>query len=184
MWSALKALLDGARNLFATTPKSASTSMGVSGSIGKRGKMDTGKKGLDLIKESEGLYLKKYLCPAGKWTIGYGHLWHPGDEEEITEEEADQLLDQDVVEAEVAVNSYVSVPLTQEQFDALVSFTMNLGSGALHTSTLLRLLNQKDYDGAAGQFGRWVYGKVNGEYKVLPGLVKRREKERKLFKGE
>jgi lysozyme len=93
------------------------------------------------------------------------------------------LLDGDVVSAEVAVNNYVKVPLTQEQFDSLVSFTMNLGSGSLQSSTLLRLLNQNDYDGAAGQFKRWVYGNVNGSYVVLPGLVIRREKERKLFMG-
>lgn len=140
--------------------------------------MKIGNKGLGLIKEFEGLYLRKYKCPAGYWTIGYGHLWYKGDKEEITEEEAEIFLVQDLADAEWAVNKYVTVPITQNQFDALVSFTMNLGSGSLKSSTLLRLLNAGDYAEAADQFTRWIYG--GGE--ELPGLVRRRKEEKKLFK--
>lgn len=172
MWFVWKVLPDGVKKALATWANAAPT---------KGGRMELGEKGRDLIKKWEGLYLKKYLCPTGHWTIGWGHLWKPGDPEEIDEDQAEVYLDQDVVESEVAVNTYVKVPLTQNQFDALVSFTMNLGSGALSSSTLLRLLNQKDYDGAAKQFGRWVYGQVNGQYVQLPGLISRRKEEKELF---
>ena len=87
------------------------------------------------------------------------------------------FLRQDVAESERAVNQHVHVPLTQHQFDALVSFVFNLGAGNFRTSTLLKKLNARDYDGAAQEFGRWV--QAGG--KTLPGLVRRREAESALF---
>lgn len=139
--------------------------------------MKTGEKGLSLIKHFEGLRLRAYQCAANVWTIGYGHTAgvRPGDV--ITPEQADAFLCQDVSDSERAVSSFVRVPLIQCQFDALISFTFNLGPGNLRTSTLLRLLNAGDYQGAADQLLCWV----NAGGKRLPGLVRRREAEKSLF---
>jgi GH24 family phage-related lysozyme (muramidase) len=140
--------------------------------------MVTSEKGLHLIKSFEGWYPDPYVCPAGKWTIGYGHLIASGEHfDTITEEEGEALLERDLLEAEGAVDILVKVELNQNQFDALVSFTFNLGSGNLSASTLLRLLNKRDYDGAADQFLRWIYAAG----RPLEGLRRRREAERKLF---
>jgi len=95
----------------------------------------------------------------------------------LTEVQASALLLDDLPEREGVVNFHVIVPLNQNQFDALVDFVYNLGSGAFLRSTLLKRLNEGKYQEAAGQFGKWVYG--GG--KVLPGLVDRREAERELF---
>lgn len=138
-------------------------------------------KNKDLIKEAEGLELKAYLCPAQVWTIGYGHtgddVW-PG--LTITLPEAEALLTSDLERFEGYVNKHVKVALSQNQFDALVSFVYNVGAQAFIDSTLLKKLNAGDYEGAADQFPRW--NKSKG--RVLNGLVKRRDKERKLFLGE
>lgn len=139
--------------------------------------MRTGINGLTLIKQFEGLRLQAYKCPADRWTIGYGHTADVGANDVITEEEALSFLRQDVAGSERAVNQYVHVPLTQNQFDALVSFVFNLGVGNFRTSTLLKKLNAGDDDGAAQEFGRWIH--AGG--KALPGLVRRREAERALF---
>ena len=142
--------------------------------------MQISKAGLDLIKQFEGLYLNAYRCPAGVPTIGYGHTAGVAMGQTITQQQADDYLRRDVRQFERAVARQVSVPLTQGQFDALVSFAFNLGEGALAQSTLLRLLNAGDYSGTAAQFDRWVY--ASG--KKLSGLVKRRAAERALFEGE
>lgn len=135
---------------------------------------------LDLIKESEQLVLGWYQDTGGVWTIGYGHARKPGDNFiGVTPEGAEALLREDLKDAEDAVNTWVNVPLTQGQFDALVDFTFNLGARQFRDSTLLKLLNGGDYEGAAKQFGRWVYDAG----KVQRGLVTRREKERKMFLG-
>ncbi|BEM31262.1 lysozyme (plasmid) [Serratia marcescens] len=139
--------------------------------------MKTGINGFNLIKEFEGLRLHTYKCPADRWTIGYGHTANASANDVITEAQAISLLYQDVAESEQAVNQYVHVPLTQNQFDALVSFVFNLGVGDFRTSTLLKKLNAGDYDDAAQEFGRWIH--AGG--KALPGLVRRREAERALF---
>ncbi|BEO35863.1 hypothetical protein SMQE32_48000 (plasmid) [Serratia marcescens] len=139
--------------------------------------MKTGINGFNLIKEFEGLRLHTYKCPADRWTIGYGHTADVSANDVITEAQAISLLYQDVAESERAVNKYVHVPLTQNQFDALVSFVFNLGVGSFRTSTLLKKLNTGDYDDAAQEFGRWIH--AGG--KALPGLVRRREAERALF---
>lgn len=143
--------------------------------------MKIGNDGLKLIKEFEGCRLTAYVCPAGVLTIGYGSTGpHVTQGKTITQQEADELLLKDLSRFEDAVNSYVKVPLTQSMFDALVSFAFNCGNGALQESTLLRLLNQRDYTGAAAQFDRWVKG-PNGP---LPGLVRRRDAEEALFRKD
>jgi len=143
--------------------------------------MKVSTKGLDLIRHFEGLFLKAYLCPARIWTIGYGHTGlshndgtvHEG--RVITEVDAVRLLACDMRKFEERVTRLVNVPINQDEFDALVSFDFNTGS--LHSSTLLRKLNQGDKKGAAAEFGRWT----RGGGRVLPGLVRRRKAERHLF---
>lgn len=135
-------------------------------------------KNISVIKEHEGLRLEAYLpTPNDVWTIGYGHTHTTKKGMKITQEQADELLRKDISWAEDAVNKHVKVALTQNQFDALVSFTFNVGASAFAASTLLRLLNTGDYTGAANQLLRW--NKQKGV--VLKGLTKRREEERKLF---
>ncbi len=136
--------------------------------------------GLALIRQFEGLRLLAYKCAAGVWTIGYGSTAGVKPGQSITAERAEELLREDVARFEAAVSRLVTVPLSQGQFDALVSFAFNLGAKALEKSTLLRLLNAGDYSGAAAQFDRWVY--ASG--KKLSGLVKRRAAERALFEGK
>lgn len=139
--------------------------------------MKTSPKGIALIKEYEGLRLGAYLCSAGVLTIGYGHTGGVKEGDLITEQKAEQLLQDDLKKFENGVLRLVRVPLTQNQFDALVSFAFNLGVGNLGKSTLLRLLNDRDYKGAAGQFIRW--NKAAG--KELAGLTRRRIAESELF---
>jgi len=144
-------------------------------------KYEISQKGLDLIKSFEGFSETVYKCPAGKDTIGYGHLLRPGESfESITREQAEDLLRKDVDFAEDVVDKYVNVPLSQGQYDALVSFVYNLGERNFRDSTLLRKLNSKDYEGAANEFNRWVY--ASG--RKLKGLERRRAQERELFTGE
>ena len=139
--------------------------------------MRTSQKGIDLIKKFEGCRLEAYKCPAGIWTIGYGHTKGVKDGMIISREQAKEFLREDLKVYEKAVESCVKVPLSQNQFDALVSFCYNCGSGALKTSTLLRLLNEGKYSEAGEQFLRW--NKAGG--KVLVGLTRRREEEREIF---
>ena len=134
-------------------------------------------QGLDLVKRFEGLRLGAYQDAAGVWTIGYGHTGNVRPGQRIAEAQAEQLLRKDVSWAEEAVRKNVDVPLSQGQFDALVSFTFNLGAGALQRSTLLRKLNAGDHAGAQAEFGRFVH--AGGH--VLPGLVRRRADEAELF---
>ena len=136
--------------------------------------------GLDLIKHFEGCELTSYICPSGIYTIGYGHTGDVLPGQVITQQEADNLLRKDVQKFETGVNNYTNVVLNQSQFDALVSFSYNVGLGAYRDSTLLRLLNGGDYEGAAGQFSRWV----NGSNGPLPGLVRRRDAEEQLYRKD
>lgn len=137
--------------------------------------------GLNLIKSFEGVRLRTYNDGVGVPTIGYGHT---GPDVyyglEITQARAEQLLVQDLKRFEDAVRRAVKVSLNDNQFAALVSFTFNVGEGALQSSTLLRLLNAGDYNGASAQFLRWSY--AGGQQ--LPGLYRRRQAERALFRGE
>jgi lysozyme len=138
-------------------------------------------EGLNPIKRFEGFSETVYICPAGYPTIGYGHVVFGHEVESfaegILEEQATDLLRQDVAIAEYAVVRHINVPLSDGQFDALVSFTFNLGSGALQRSTLRRKLNRQEYTSAAREFSRWVW--AGG--KKLKGLVRRRQAEAELF---
>lgn len=139
--------------------------------------MKTSNNGIELIKRHEGLRLAAYVDSAGVWTIGYGHTKGVKMGDVITEERATELLMEDLKAAEDEVNSHM-LWLRQNQFDALVSFVFNVGSGNFKSSTLLRRLkvNPNDPD-IANQFKRWIY--AGG--KVLPGLVRRRKDESKLY---
>lgn len=144
--------------------------------------MQTSEKGIALIKQFEGCKLTAYQDSVGVWTIGYGWT-QPVDGKPIRsgmtikQETAERLLKTGLVSYESDVSRLVKVGLTQGQFDALVSFTYNLGARSLSTSTLLRKLNAGDYAGAADEFLRW--NKAGG--KVLNGLTRRREAEQALF---
>lgn len=140
----------------------------------------TSQTGIDLIKRFEGFVPTPYVCEGGKLTVGYGHVILPHEKDRlkhVTKEQAEAILRDDVVIAEDAVNRLVTVPITQGTFDALVSFTFNLGAGALQRSTLLELLNQKNYAAADKQLPRWVF--AGG--KKLRGLERRRAAEQELF---
>lgn len=141
--------------------------------------MNISNKGISLIESFEGLRLAKYLDVVGKPTIGYGHLILPSESfpAPITEAQAEALLLKDLGISESGVSKSVKVPLNQNQFDALVSFTFNLGVGNLQSSTLLKKLNAGDYAGAADEFLRW--NKAGG--KEVAGLTRRRAAERSLF---
>jgi lysozyme len=143
--------------------------------------MITSQNGISLIQHFEGLRLKGYLDPIGIPTIGYGHTGRDVKVGQIiTGDEATRLLTIDLGHAEVTVANYVRVELEQHQFDALVSFTFNLGSGNLRRSTLLTLVNAKRWHDASDEFPKWA--KAGG--KELPGLVHRRYAERLMFLGE
>lgn len=137
----------------------------------------TSQKGIDLIKEFEGFRARAYMCPANVLTIGYGHTKSCQPGQVISMARGEQLLKEDLKRFENAVNVLVKVPLNQNQFDALVSFAFNVGVNAFKNSTLLRVLNQGNYDRASSELMRWV----NGGGKKLPGLVRRRKAEKALF---
>jgi len=139
--------------------------------------MALSEDGLELIKTYEGLRLKAYQDSVGVWTIGYGHTRTAKPGMTITAEEAEALLRQDLADAEKAVTRLVKVPLSDNQYSALVSFVFNLGSGNFSMSTLLRKINAGDMAGAAKEFKRWN----RAGKKVLAGLVKRRDAEAALF---
>lgn len=137
------------------------------------------EKGIELIKRFEGFSPAKYLCPAGYLTIGYGHVIKEGEafDEPIDEEEAEQLLMKDLIKFEKSVLRLINVQLTEGMFDALVSFSYNLGSGALQRSALRQKLNRAEYLDAADEFLKWVYSRG----RKLKGLVLRRQAERERF---
>ena len=144
----------------------------------------TSEAGLSNIKLDEGLRLTPYYCPAGKLTIGYGHVILPHEKfTKITAVIAHGLLVSDCLVAEKAIKRYVKKPLTQNQFDALVSFVMNVGVANFRTSTLLKKLNVGDYAGADNEFLRWnkVRNPKTKKYEVSNGLTKRRKRENLLF---
>ncbi|MDE6314164.1 MAG: glycoside hydrolase family protein [Lachnospiraceae bacterium] len=139
--------------------------------------MKTSEAGRKLIQQFEGCRLQAYRDCVGVLTIGYGHTGDVAAGQVITQQRADELMVKDLERFERGVERCVTVPLTQEQFDALVSFSYNLGTGSLQKSTLLRKLNGKDYQGAAQEFVKW--NKAGG--KVLAGLTRRREAEKAMF---
>ena len=133
---------------------------------------------LSLIKKLEGFRATPYKDTGGRLTIGYGHLIKPGESfSSISEAEAEDLLRADTAMASNAVNSLVSVDLSENQITALTSFVYNIGTGAFQKSTMLRKLNAGDISGAASEFDRWVM--VNGVYSQ--GLANRRSQEKSLF---
>ena len=139
--------------------------------------MKTSLEGINLIKHFEGCELEAYKCPAGVWTIGYGHIKGVEEGDVITEQQADDMLVEELEEYENYIHNLVSCPLNQNQFDALVSWVYNLGSSNLQASTLLKVLNAGDYAGVPAQMLRW--NKAGG--KVLEGLTRRRQAEADLF---
>lgn len=139
----------------------------------------TSDEGIAALQQREAFSPVPYV-DAGGHSIGYGHFILPGESfDRITEEEGAALLAKDLGPREAAVRANVHVPLTQNQFDALVSFVYNVGAGNFRSSTLLKLLNAGDYDGAAAEFAKW--NKSQG--KVLPALVARRADEQQQFMG-
>jgi lysozyme len=142
--------------------------------------MEISQEGLALIKKFEGCELKAYKCSAGVPTIGYGSTSGVSMDMEISQERADALLLEDVAMFEEEVNKCVEVPLEQNQFDALVAWTFNLGGSNLRSSTLLRVLNEGQHDKVPSEMKRW--NKAGGE--TLQGLIRRREAEGLLWKDE
>ncbi len=146
----------------------------------------------DMIKGFEGFRANKYNDPVGHCTIGYGTLLHEGNcnnthasetpyASGITEAQATQLLIEKANEFQRTINDSVTVELNQNQYDALVSFAYNIGSGAFRSSTLLKVLNKGDYAAVPAEIRKWTKGRVNGALVDLPGLVTRRDREANLF---
>lgn len=144
--------------------------------------MKTSNDGLKLIEKYEGCKLKAYRCPAGILTIGYGHTSAAGSPKVIegmiiTKEQAEQILDNDLSMFEHELNAMLTREVTQHQFDALMSFTYNLGVGAMRKSTLLKRVNAGEFDKVRAEFMKWT----RAAGRELPGLVERRRAEADLF---
>ncbi len=144
--------------------------------------MKTSKAGIELIKRWEGSKLTAYRCPAGVWTIGYGHTSAAGEPRvtegmKISASEAERILAQDLATYEQAVDKAITRPMTQPQFDAMVSLCYNIGQGAFAGSSVARRFNEGNISGAADAFLMWT--KAGG--KELQGLVNRRKDERAFF---
>lgn len=144
--------------------------------------METSERGLALIKEHEGYRDTAYRCPAGEWTIGFGHTSGVKEGQRCTPMDAGRWLKEDIAAAEREVSFQTQgVPLRQCQYDALVSFVFNLGAANFRKSTLLkRVRANPDSPSIRDEFGKWIYG--GG--RVLPGLVARREAEADLYFSE
>lgn len=141
--------------------------------------MKTSKEGIDLIATFEGFREKAYVCPGGKLTIGYGHTRGVKRGDVVTEEQARQLLQEDVAEAEHFVNALVHAPLRQNQFDALVSFVFNVGATVFRRSSLLKEVNcdSENYTDIRPRF--MAYRLSRGQ--VIQGLINRRTAEADLY---
>ena len=137
-------------------------------------------EGLSLIKKFEGCKLEAYKCSAGVWTIGYGHTTGVKEGDVCTQEEAEKLLRGDIFKFEEYVQDSVKVDLDQSQFDALVAWTFNLGPGNLRSSTMLKKLNNGEYESVPFEMRRW--NKAGG--KTLDGLIRRRQAESLLFESK
>ena len=142
--------------------------------------MKPSAEGIAQIKKFEGLELDSYQCSANVWTLGYGHTQGVAEGDSCSEEEAEIILVNDLKEFETYVNALVDVELDQNQFDALVAWTFNLGPTNLRTSTLLKKLNAGEYNDVPSEIKRW--NRAGGQ--VLDGLIRRREAEALLFAGE
>lgn len=151
----------------------------------------TSNEGIDLIKQFEGLHkvqpdgtISSYRCPAGKWTIGWGSCKAVRSGMKITKDEAELRLREDIREHADIVKQYVTVPLTQGQFDSLVSFVFNLGGGNFRSSTLLKKLNKGLYDDVPEQILRWNKARIDGKLTPLKGLTRRRAAEAAIFSSD
>ena len=145
--------------------------------IGKDYGMKTSGIGIELIKEFEGCRQVAYQDSVGVWTIGYGHTKDVYEGQLVIKKTCETMLAEDLEEFEDYVESYVKVELSQNQFDALVAWTFNLGPGNLSESTMLKKLNEGDYDAVPDEIRRW--NRAGGE--VLRGLIRRRAAEANLF---
>lgn len=152
--------------------------------------MKTNRAGRRIIESSESFMAYAYTAPEQKGTekktIGYGHVILDGEtfSEPMTREQADDLLARDLEKAELAVRNAVKVPLTDNQFSALVSLVFNIGADRFKTSAMLRLINTFHMVSAAKEFERYNHAKVKGVSVVLDGLTARRKAERLLFEKE
>ena len=142
--------------------------------------MQISEEGISLIKHFEGCGLEAYQDSIGIWTIGYGTIKGVKEGDQINQDEAEHLLQEEMPEYEGYINEMVNVPLEQNQFDALCSWVFNLGPTNLQSSTLLKVLNEGKYDEVPDQIVRW--NKAGGQ--VLKGLVKRRQAEADMFEGK
>ena len=142
--------------------------------------MKISEEGLALIKKFEGCELEAYQCAAGIWTIAYGRIKEVKEGHTCTQEQAEAWLDEELHEYQSYIDDMVEVDLEQCQFDALVSWVYNLGPSNLKSSTLLKVVNNSEYDEVPERIKRW--NKAGG--KVLEGLVRRREAEALLFLGK
>lgn len=145
--------------------------------------MQISDQGIRFIEQWEQYAATPYRDQAGNWTWGYGHKQLPGEPlpQFVSQRQALTLLDQDLQWADHAVAWHVVVDLAQYEFDALVSFTFNVGAAALYASTLLRELNQGNFSGVPAQMRRWVFVNENGAMVQSQGLVRRRVAEGRLF---
>lgn len=144
--------------------------------------LKTSQNGLDHITKWEGLMLKRYICPAGKPTIGVGHVILPGENyATITKEQALEILAKDVERFEKAIKKYISVPLNQNQFDALVSFIFNTGEGGIINTSVQKAINGGDFTSVPTKLQEWCKFRVNGVMKINQGLLNRRKSESELF---
>ncbi|WP_129543384.1 lysozyme [Serratia sp. 1D1416] len=142
--------------------------------------MQTSNNGRSFIKGFESLELKAYPDPGtggSPWTVGWGHTHGVKPDDEITQQQAEQFLSDDLAVFELTVSSAIKFPMTQNQFDAMVSLAFNIGGSAFAGSTLVKKFNAGDVQGAADEFPKWR----NSAGKVMPGLVKRRAAEREMF---
>lgn len=140
--------------------------------------MKTNQAGIELIKKFEGLSLKPYTCSAGKLTIGVGHVILANEKfTEITEQQAEEILKNDLAKFEDIINSSVKVKLTENQFSSLVSFTFNVGGGNFQSSTMLKLINENNLLLAGAEFIKWIYVNKN----PMLGIARRRCAEMGLF---
>jgi lysozyme len=142
--------------------------------------MNISQEGISLIKKFEGCELEAYKCAAGVWTIGYGHTKDVKEGDSILKEDAESMLMHELQKYCNDVNIAVKVDLKQNEFDALVSWTYNLGLTNLNSSTMLRVLNEGKHNEVPAQIKRW--NKASGQ--VKQGLVRRREAEALMFEGK
>jgi lysozyme len=147
---------------------------------GRNNLVNISEEGISLIKKFEGCELRSYQDAVDVWTVGYGHTKDVKPGQMITKEEAEEMLIEELTEYCSYVETAVEVPLHQNQFDALVSWTYNLGPTNLNSSTMLKKLNAGEYEDIPEQIKRW--NKAGG--KVLPGLERRRLAESLLFEGK